>query len=79
MDDVFFTMTLFSAKKLEKTKLLREEKKSKSLKWSQKFLNYVLQWYLTRDQKETCIYFLKIDINGKLKEQNEKKKRKKMI
>ena len=49
-DDVLFTMTSFSAKKLEKNNIAGWGKKSKSLKWPQKFLNYVLQWYLTGDQ-----------------------------
>ena len=40
---LLFTMPSFYAKKSEKTKLLSEKKKSKSLKWPQKFLNYVLQ------------------------------------
>ena len=66
-------MTSFSAKNWRKT-LLLGEKKSKSLKWPQKFLNYVLQWYLTGDQKKICIYFWNLDINAKLKEKNEKKK-----
>ena len=39
----FFIMTSFSAKKSQKTTLLGEEKTSNSLKWPQKFLNYVLQ------------------------------------
>ena len=51
-DDVLFTMMSFSAKKLEKNNIAGWGKKSKSLKWPQKFLDYVLQWYLTSDQKE---------------------------
>ena len=43
------------------------------LKWPQKFLNYVLQLYLTGDQKNKNVYFSKLDINAKLKEQTEKK------
>ena len=50
-DDVLFTMTSFSAKKLEKNNIAGWGKKSKSLKWPQKFLDYVLQWYLTGDRK----------------------------
>ena len=76
-DEVFFTMMSFCAKKLEKTKLLGEEKKLKSLKLPQQFLNYVLQRYLTSDQKKICIYFKKLNINPKLREENEKKKIKK--
>ena len=72
-DDVLFTMTSFSAKKLEKNNIAGWGKKSKSLKWPQKFLNYVLQWYLTGDQKKICIYFWNLHINAKLKEKNEKK------
>ena len=51
-DDALFTMTSFSAKKLEKATLLGEEKKYKCLKWPQKFVNNVLHWYLTGDQKK---------------------------
>ena len=40
-DDVLFTMTPFSTRKLRKTILLGE-KKYETLKWPQKFLNYVL-------------------------------------
>ena len=50
--DVFFTMTSFYAKKIRKNKIAGWGKKSKSLKWAQKFLNYVLRWYLTGDQKK---------------------------
>ena len=50
-------------------------KKSKGLKWPEKFLNYFFQWYLTPDQKSVCIYFWNLDINAKLKKKNEKKKR----
>ena len=56
-DDGFFTMTSFYAKNSEKTKFSGWGKKSKSLKWPQNFFNYVLQWYLTGDQKRFCIYF----------------------
>ena len=72
-DDVLFTMTSFSAKKSEKNNIAGWGKKSKSLKWTQKFLNYVLQWCLTGDQKNICIYFWNLHINAKLKEKNEKK------
>ena len=41
--------------------MLGEKKKSKTLKWPQKFLNYVLQWYLTGDQKKIWIYFWKLE------------------
>ena len=41
-DDALFTMTSFSAKKLEKATSLGEEKKYKCLKWPQKFVNNVL-------------------------------------
>ena len=51
-DDVLFTMMSFSAKKLEKNNIAGWGKKSKSLKWPQKFLDYVRQWYLTSDQKK---------------------------
>ena len=51
-DDVLFTMTSFSAKKLEKNNIAGWGKKSKSLKWPQKFPNYVLQWYLSGGQKK---------------------------
>ena len=47
-------------------------KTSISLKWPQKFLNYVTHWYLTNDQKRCFIYFWKLNVNAKLKEQNEK-------
>ena len=40
-DDVLFTMTSFSAKKSKK-KFAGWGKKSKNIKWPQKFLNYVL-------------------------------------
>ena len=36
---------------------------------------YVLYWYLTSDQKEICFYFQNLDNNAKLKEENEKKKK----
>ena len=68
-DEVLFTMTSFSAKKSEK----QSKKKSRSLTWPQKFLNYVLQWYLTSDQTKICICFWNLHINAKLKEKNEKK------
>ena len=68
--EALFTMTSFSAKNLNN--IAGWEKKYKSLKWPQKFLNYVLQWYLAGDQKK-CIYFWNLDINSKLKEKNEKK------
>ena len=55
-DDVFFTMTSFSAKKLEKNKIAGWGKKSKSLKSAQNFLNYVLPWYLTGDQKKFAAF-----------------------
>ena len=58
---------------MEKSNIAGWGKKSKSLKWPQKFFNYVLQWYLTGDKKN-CIYFWKLDINTKIKEQNEKNK-----
>ena len=58
---------------MRKNKIAGCGRKSKSLKWPQKFLKYVLQWYVTGDQKEFCIYFQKLEINAKLKEQNEKK------
>ena len=51
-DYVLFTMMSFSAKKLEKNNIAGWGKKSKSLKWPQKFLDYVRQWYLTSDQKK---------------------------
>ena len=35
-------------------------KNSISLKWPQKFLNYVTHWYLTNDQKRCFIYFWKL-------------------
>ena len=47
-------------------------KNSISLKWPQKFLNYVTHWYLANDQKRCSIYFWKLNVNAKLKEQNEK-------
>ena len=72
-DDVLFTMTSFSAKKIRKNNIAGSGKKSKSLKWPQKFLIYILQWCLTGDQKKICIYFWNLDINDKLKEKNEKK------
>ena len=73
-DYVLFTMTSFSAKKSEKkNNIAGWAKKSKSLKWPQKFLNYVLQWCLMGDQKETCIYFWNLHICAKVKEKNEKK------
>ena len=68
-------MTSFSAKKIEKkNNIAGSGKKSKSLKWPQKFLNHVLQWYRSGDQKKICIYFWNLDINAKLKEKNEKKR-----
>ena len=73
-DEVLFTMTSIFAKKLEKYNTAGWRKKSKSFKWPQKFFNYDLQWYLTGDQKNNCIYFWKLGINAKLKEHNEKKK-----
>ena len=63
----------FLQKKLEKNYIAGWGRKSKSLKLPQKFLNYVLQWYLTGDQKKICIYFWNLHINAKLKEKNEKK------
>ena len=42
-DDVLFTMTSFFAKKSEKNNIAGSGKKSKSLKWPQRFFNYVLQ------------------------------------
>ena len=53
--------------------MLGEENKSESLKWLQKFLNYVPQWYLTGDQKKIGIYFWKLDINVKSNEPKDKK------
>ena len=50
-NDALFTMTTFSAKKSDKNNIAGWGKKSKNLKWPQNFLNYVLQWYLTLDQK----------------------------
>ena len=40
-DDILFAMTSFSAEKSEKNNIAGWGKKSKSLKWPQKFLNYV--------------------------------------
>ena len=54
-DDVLFTMTSFSAKKSKK-KFAGWGKKSKNIKWPQKFLNYVLQWYLIDDQNNLCLF-----------------------
>ena len=45
-DDVLFTMTLFSAKKLKKNNISGRRKKSKCFEWPQKFLNYVLHLFL---------------------------------
>ena len=42
-DDVLFTMTSFSAKKSEKNNIAGWGKKSKSLIWPQKFLNYAIK------------------------------------
>ena len=47
-------------------------KNSISLKWPQKSLNYVTHWCLTDDKKKKIIYFWKVNVNAKLKEQNEK-------
>ena len=49
-------------------------KNSISLKWPQKFLNYVTHWYLTDDNFFFFffIFFWKLNVNAKLKEQNEK-------
>ena len=41
-DYVLFTMMSFSAKKLEKNNIAGWGKRSKSLKWPQNVLNYVL-------------------------------------
>ena len=41
---------------------------------SQRVLNYVLQSYLTGDQKNFGIHFWKLDVIAKLKDQNERKK-----
>ena len=71
-DEILFTMTSFSAKKLEKSNIAGWGKTSKSLKWPQNVFNYVLQWYLTGDKKN-CIYFWNLDTNDKLREKNEKK------
>ena len=68
-DDVLFTMMSFSAKKSGKKILLGKE--IKSLKWPQKFHNYVLQWYQTGDQ-ENCIFFWNLYINAKLRRTKEK-------
>ena len=40
---------------------------SKTLKLPQNFLNYVLQWYPTADQKTFCILFWKLDVKMKKK------------
>ena len=50
---------------------MRKSLKSKSLKLLEKFLNYVLQWYLTGDLH----LFLKLDVNTKLKKTKSKKKK----
>ena len=66
-------MTSFSAKKSQKTTLLGEEKTSNSLKWPQKFLNYVLQWYLTGDKKKMHL-FLKSGYQCQIKGEKWEKK-----
>ena len=45
-------MMSFSAKKLEKNNIAVWGNTSNSIKWPQKFHNYVLQLYLTSDQKK---------------------------
>ena len=55
--------------KIRKNNIAGWGKKSKNLKWPQKFLSYVLQLYLTGDQKK--LHFWNLDINAKLKEKNE--------
>ena len=53
-------------------KIAGRGKKAISLKWPQKFLNFVTHWYLTGDQKIFFIYFWKLNVNAKLKEQYKK-------
>ena len=60
-------MMSFCPKKSEKVTLLGEAKKSKSLKLPQNFLNYVLQWYPTGDQKN---FVLKIGCENEKKNDN---------
>ena len=81
-DDLLFTMMSFSAKKLEKNNIAVWGNTSNSIKWPQKFYNYVLQLYLTSDQKkkkkkkiQKCIYFRNFHFNAKLKEKKEEKKK----
>ena len=51
-DDLLFTMMSFSVKKSGKNNIAVWGNKSNSLKWPPKFHNYVLQLYLTSDQKK---------------------------
>ena len=48
------------------------KRNQKSLKLAQKLLDYFLQWYWTGDWRKFSIYFWKLDVNVKLKEQIEK-------
>ena len=69
----FFLLSHFVIKNKKKKKLLGQEKNLKAEKCLKKFLDYILQWYRTSDEKRFCIHFWKLDVIAKLKEQNERK------